>query len=146
MHHGRTMNQKSFRTEPPSLFPQRRSVTNGFRAKPWRLFASKTVPAVSGSPFSVGASAHSIFKIAALSMTAAMGAGAHVQELFPTPGLVSTVHCATLGIIPCRPPTTFCWVPLMVCLILSRLECLVKLSLILSSPLIFRTFTFPLAT
>ena len=86
------------------------------------------------------------FKIAALPVAAAMGVGAHVQSLFPTHGLVSSPHFATSGIISCRPRTIFCSTPIMVCLILSGFECLVKLSLMLSSPLIFRTLIFPFAT
>ena len=68
------------------------------------------------------------------------------DEPFATHGLVSPHHFATSGMISCRPCTTFCNTPIMVCFILSGLECLVKLSLMLSSPLIFRTSIFPLAT
>ena len=67
---------KSFRIGCPGSFSER-------RAESRKLFASKTVPAVPGSPFSVGASAHPVFKIAVLFTAAAMGAVARVQTWFP---------------------------------------------------------------
>ena len=84
---------------------------DGFRAKSRGLFASKTVPAVPGSPFSVGASAHSVFEIAVPSTAAAVDPGARVQKtvqrtpvapaapdtLFPTHGLDSPHSLRNIG-------------------------------------------------
>ena len=55
-------------------------------------------------------------------------------------------HFATSGIIACLPGTILSKVPFMVCLIRSGIACFVKLSLMLSSPLIFLTAMRPRAT
>ena len=66
---------KGFRIGCPGSFPKR-------RAESRKLLASKTAPAVSGLPFPMGASAHSVFENAALSVAAAVGAVAHAQGSF----------------------------------------------------------------
>ena len=55
-------------------------------------------------------------------------------------------YWATSGMIGCLPGAILCRVPCIVCRILSGQDCLVRLSLKLSSPLIFLTAMRPRAT